>query len=144
MVLHKNDEEFARLSKESAKYLKAGKLKEYVLLLDEMALLLRFEALYADELKVLMLKFYLLLNCFDVARGIDSKLVEEIRAAIDSSKLQKHEVDELYLETIMQDSAPRRIMTVRDSLYVLELYTEGRMKEAESIVSDFQTGVSGL
>ncbi len=43
----------------------------------------------------------------------------------------------MYLATIRQDTTPRHIMSVRDSLYVLGICMEGGCDEADEIVDRF-------
>ena len=52
------------------------------------------------------------------------------------SGLEKHEIDELYLETVRRDTTPRHIMNVSDSLYVFNLCLTGRECEAKSILTN--------
>lgn len=122
---------FAELSKQSAERLKSGALLEYIQDLKRMAEVLNTEGLRVDELKILMLAFYFVLNCTYM---IDYDLIEKARAAVAASGMTENEVEQLYLDTIRPDTIPHRIMGIWDSLYVLKLCIDGRETEAREIV----------
>lgn len=48
----------------------------------------------------------------------------------------------MFLESVREDSTPRRLFTPRDSLYILELCASGREQEAEDIVGGVRRKVS--
>lgn len=129
-----NDEEYARLSAECRRHLKAGMLDWYAFDLKSMGALLGREYRYVDKLKVLMVAFYIDLSGVSKEPFIDPPLVDSIRCAARKSKMSKYQIDELYLATIRPDMTPRHCMNVKDSLYLLELCLTDRGDEAEAVL----------
>ena len=109
-----------------------------------MAKILKHEGRSIDELKVLILGFYIKLNCGETIPAIDRELVSSIRKAAAAAGASKYDVEELLLSTIHEDTAPRRNFTPRDSLYVLELCMSGDWEQAESIAVRSRAAVSYL
>lgn len=136
--------DFAELSRASARHLRAGLMAEYVGDLRQMSRILEREGRHADELKVLLLEFYVMLNCGETIPAIDRELVSSIRKAAAAAGASKYDVEELLLTTIHDDTAPRRRFTPRDSLYVLELCMSGGWAGAESIIMESRTDASRL
>ncbi len=125
--------DFAELSRASARHLRAGLMAEYIGDLRKMSEILEQEGRHADELKLLLLEFYVTLNYGETVPAIDRELVSSIRKAAAAAGASKYDVEELLLTTILDDTAPRRNFTPRDSLYVLELCMSGDWGGAESI-----------
>ena len=144
MERKRNTRNFAELSRLSAKHLKGGMMTEYVNDLRQMAKILKHEGRSIDELKVLILGFYIKLNCGETIPAIDRELVSSIRKASAAAGASKYDVEELLLSTIHEDTAPRRNFTPRDSLYVLELCMSGDWEQAESIAVRSRAAVSYL
>lgn len=136
--------DFAELSKASARHLRAGLMVEYMRDLRQMSEILNLEGRHADELKVLLLEFYVMLNCGETIPAIDRELVSSIQKAAAAAGASKYDVEELLLTTIHDDTAPRRRFTPRDSLYVLELCMSGGWAGAESIIMESRTDASRL
>lgn len=130
-----NNEDFARVSAESRRHLKAGMLDWYAFDLKNMGAILGKEGKYTDKLKVLMLAFYIDLSGASQEPFIDRALLASITKAAVRSGLDKHQIDELYMDTVRPDTTPGHIMTVKDSLYLLELCLAGRENEADDIVA---------
>ena len=132
-----NNDEFARLSAECRRHLKAGMLDWYAFDLKSMGALLGNEGKYTDKLKVLMLAFYIDLSGVSQKPFIDRALLASITRAAVRSGLTKHQIDELYMDTVQSDTTPSHIMTVKDSLYLLELCLNGKETEADNRLSGF-------
>ena len=122
--------DFAELSKASARHLRAGLMVEYMRDLRQMSEIL--------NLKVLLLEFYVMLNCGEAIPAIDRELVSSIRKAAVAVGASKYDVEELLLTMIHDDTTPRRSFTTRDSLYVLELCMSEEWDRAESIAVRFR------
>lgn len=129
------DEEFKRLSALCRMHLKAGMLDWYAFDLKSMAALLGREGKHTDKLKVLMVAFYIDLSGVEMDPFIDDALVASLEEAANQSGLDKHQIDELYLETVRSDTTPSHVMTVSDSRYILELTLSGRKGEADGILA---------
>lgn len=130
----KGGKDFAALSKLSSEHLKSGMTAEYIRDLQEMAEILEREGRHLDELKVLILAFYIALNCDETIPAIDRGLVDLICKAATKTGASKYDVGELLLATVHSDTAPKKIFTPRDSLYVLELCMNEEWHEADAIV----------
>ena len=130
-----HDEEFKRLSALCRMHLKAGMLDWYAFDLKSMAALLGREGKHIDKLKVLMVAFYIDLSGVGMAPFIDDALVASLEEAAHQSGLNKHQIDELYLEAVRADTTPSHVMTVSDSRYILELSLSGRKDEADEILT---------
>lgn len=131
----KNNEEFAIASAESRRHLKAGMLDRYAFDLRIMGSILRKEGRYKDELKVLMLAFYIELDGALREPYIDLALVAMIMKAAMCSGLDKYQINELYMDTVRADATPNHIMTVNDSMYLIELCLTGREEEALDLLA---------
>ncbi|MBE6954476.1 MAG: hypothetical protein E7449_01015 [Ruminococcaceae bacterium] len=131
-----NNEEFARLSAECRRHLKAGMLDWFAFDLKSMGALLGKEGKYTDKLKVLMLAFYIELSGVCCRSTIDRAILPSIRNAAEKSGLTKHQIEQLYLDTVRADVTPRHIMTVKDSLYLLSLCLDNKEEDAEDILSN--------
>lgn len=135
-----NNDDFARVSAECRRHLKAGMLDWYAFDLKSMGAILGREEKHTDKLKVLMLAFYIDLSGVSKKPFIDRALLASITNAALHSGLDKHQIDELYMDTVRSDVTPRHIMTVKDSLYLLELCLAGREIEAEELIAGLTRG----
>lgn len=102
-----------------------------------MAAALRKEGRRNDELKALMLSFYFDLSGVGSGPAVNRNTVKRAAAAISASHARLHEMETLYLDTIRQDTVPRPIMSVRDSLCIFEMCLEGRFDETEEAIEKF-------
>lgn len=132
-----NNDEFTRLSAECRRHLKAGMLDWFAFDLKSMGALLGKEGKYTDKLKVLMLAFYIDLSGVSQKPFIDRALLASITRAAVRSGLDKHQIDELYMDTVRADTTPSHVMTVKDSLYLLELCLNGKEVEADNLLAGF-------
>ena len=102
-----------------------------------MAAALSEEGRRHDELKALMLSFYFDLSGVSSGPAVNRNAAKRAREAVAALPINQHEMEELYLDTIRQDTVPRPIMSVRDSLFIFEMCLEGRFDEAEEAVGKF-------
>lgn len=109
-------------------------------LLADMAAALREEGHRVDELKALMLAFFFDLNGVDSGPAINRSTSKRAAESFAASGMNRHEMEELYIDTIRQDTVPRPVMLVKDSLYVFELCLEGKFEEADAILARFMEG----
>lgn len=107
-----------------------------------MAAALREEGARTDELKALMLSFYFDLNGTGSGPAVNRNTSKRAKEAATASGLDTHEMEELYLDTIRQDTLPAPVMLARDSLYIFELCLDGRHDEAEEILGRFVGGTT--
>lgn len=125
---------YRALSVACGEYMRAGQFSDLSDTYAEMAEFLEAEGKYSDELKVLMLTFYLDLSGIERPAHIRSSIPDRATNAFAMSKMSKHEMTELYLETIRSDCTPRHTMTVLGSLKLFNLCLRGRVGDAERIL----------
>lgn len=107
-----------------------------------MAAALREEGARKDELKALMLSFYFDLNGTGSGPAVNRNTTRRAKEAVVASGIGTHEMEELYLDTIRQDTLPAPVMSARDSLYIFEICLDGRHDEAEEILGRFVDGAT--
>lgn len=133
-----NNAEFARLSRECQRHLRAGDLEWYSFDLKSMAQILDMEKKYVDKAKVLMIAYYIDLSGFRRKPFVDRALIASLKAAIERSGMDEYQVKELYLDTVRSDTTPCHIMSVGDSLYLLELSFDGKEYEVAAILDNIR------
>ena len=138
MGIESNNAEFTRLSRESQRHLRAGRLDWYSFDLKSMANVLDLEQKYIDKTKVLMVAFYVDLSGVGHPPFVDRAVVTSLKAAIRQSGMDEYQVKGLYLEEVRADTTPRHIMTVSDSLYIMELALSDREYEVGAILGNFR------
>lgn len=126
---------YHELSESCGQHMRTGHFAELSDTYAEMAGVLEAEGRYTDELKMLMLTFYLDLSGVGSEPHIRSTLPELATAAFERSKMSKHEMTDLYLETIRRDCTSRHTMTVLGSLRLFELCILGKVGAAERILN---------
>lgn len=142
---NKQDQEdaFKRVTQLSQQHLKSGALDWYSYDLKQMATLYDRECRYTDKAKVLMIAFYVDLSGVMHQPFVDRALICMMKKTVEKGGFDIHQLRELYMETVRSDVTPRHIMTVSDSLYLLELALEGRDFDVGKILDGFrmQNGV---
>lgn len=131
-----NDAEYARLSAESRKHLQAGYLDWYSFDLKAMANLLDREGKYVDEVKLLMVAFYIDLSGDRVRSYIDNDLAFSIRKAVLKSGMSDAEIEELYRDAVRSDITSRHCLTINDTLHLLKMTILGETGEASRILAN--------
>ncbi|MBR3972881.1 MAG: hypothetical protein IKJ99_02875 [Oscillospiraceae bacterium] len=135
--MERNNVEYTRLSRECQRHLRAGRLDWYSFDLKSMAKILSMEGKYVDKAKVLMIAFYIDLSGVGHPPFVDRAAVISLKTAIRQSGMDEYQVKELYLESVRSDTTPRHIMTVSDSLYLMELSLDDREYEVGAILDNF-------
>lgn len=132
------EDAFRRTSRLSHRHLKSGSLDWYSYDMKQMATLLDREHRYKDKAKVLMVAFYIDLSGIGHAPFVDRSLVCMMKSAVKKSGMDVYELRDLYLDVVRPDITPRHIMSVSDSLYLLELALKGRDHEVGTIIDGFR------
>ena len=134
---------YSKLAAEYNGHLRGGELGKCGKDLFIMAAHLREEGHRVDELKALMLSFFFDLNGVNSGPAINRSTAKRAADAFGASGLDRHEMEELYIETIRGDTVPKPIMSVKDSLYVFEVCLDGRFDEADEILARFMEDRTG-
>lgn len=119
--MNQNDKMYRELSRQCREYLMSGKLDLYSVTLKRMAEILDIEEKYVDEVKSLMVAFYIDLSGVGHSPYIDRLLVKSMNIAIRKSNLRKGAIKDLYFETIREDTTPRHMLTLKQSFHVFQL-----------------------
>ena len=114
------DEEYRKLSRESREMMQKGNLPGYSAVLKKMSRILLAEGKRIDQVKVLMLAYYIDLSGVGAESHIDEKSVVEMQDAVVASQMDLGQFRGLYLDTVRTDVTPRHPMTVNDTLNMLE------------------------
>lgn len=133
-----NNTEYRRLSQEVCKHVKSGAMELYSDCLKKMAAILRNEQKYADEAKLLMLSYYVDLSGCGRPSFVNQSVVKGIRGAMENAGMDRYDMRELYLCAVGKGVTPRHIMTVSDSLYLLERELDGYEIEVLKIITDIE------
>ena len=134
---------YSKLAAEYNGHLRGGELGKCGKDLFVMATHLREEGRRVDELKALMLSFFFDLNGVNSGPAINRSTAKRAADAFGASGLGRHEMEELYIDTIRGDTVPKLIMPVKDSLYVFEVCLDGRFDEADEILARFMEDRTG-
>lgn len=128
------DAEYKRLSQKGQEFMRTGNLHLYSATLKQMSNILLEENKRIDQIKVLMLAFYIDLSGIGTGPYIDTIFAEEMRKALVATQMDLYQFRELYLDTIRADATPRHTMKVSDTLYLLEKLLTGRGDVAVEIL----------
>lgn len=128
---------YSKLAAEYNGHLRGGELGKCGKDLFIMAAHLRVEGRRVDELKALMLSFFFDLNGVNSGPAINRSTAKRATDAFGASGLGRHEMEELYIDTIRGDTVPKPIMSVKDSLYVFEVCLDGKTEEADEMLARF-------
>ena len=128
---------YSKLAAEYNGHLRGGELGKCGKDLFVMATHLGEEGRRVDELKALMLSFFLDLNGVSSGPAINRSTAKRAADAFGASGLGRNEMEELYTDTIRGDTVPKPIMSVKDSLYVFEVCLEGKTEEADEMLARF-------
>ena len=120
------DTEYRRLSQKGQMYMRSGNLRLYSATLKQMSKILLQEEKRIDQIKVLMLAFYIDLSGSGVSPYIDTIFAEEMRKALVDTQMDLYQFRGLYLDTVREDVTPSHKLKVSDTLYVLEKLLTGR------------------
>ena len=132
------DEAFRRATKWSQHHMKTGALDWYSYDMKHMATLFDRERRYTDKAKVLMVAFYIDLSGVNHPPFVDRALICMMKSAISKSGMDVYMLRELYLDVVRKDITPHHIMSVGDSLYLLELSLEDKDYEVGRIIDGFR------
>lgn len=129
------EEELTALSIKGKKYIRSGQISMYSSTLKEMADLFHRNNRIKDELKVLVISFYIDLSGFSRASFIDHALIEQLQSAMQLASIDIKELECSYFVWIQPDMMSQHALGVKDSWYLLRLCAEGKVVQADYILT---------
>lgn len=104
-----------------------------------MAAIRRSEGCDADEMKLLMLTFYISTSGCAGEPRIEAwiAVAAQDNASRNREHLWKAMSGQAYLDTVRKDTTPSHIMSVQDSRYLFELVTAGLVDAANQAIRRF-------
>lgn len=104
-----------------------------------MAEILESEKRYTDALKLGMLTFYFATSGVYAEPVIEDHLAKQICRVVWATGLTLHEREELFLDTIRDDTLPEHIMSAKDCAYIFDVCAAGRVEDAREMLGRFVT-----
>lgn len=101
-----------------------------------MAYILETENKHTDELKALMLSFYIDLSGVERMPFTNNDTVERIRTAYRKSGMSETDICCLYFDVIRDDTMPRHSLTVTGSFRVFTYCLFGKKKKLEEVLNN--------
>lgn len=119
--------------------IRTGQIAQAVEWLTEMAEILDGEKRYTDALKLGMLTFYFATSGVYAEPVIEDRLAKQICRVVWETGLTLHEREELFLDTIRDDTLPEHIMSAKDCAYIFDVCAAGRVEDAREMLGRFVT-----
>lgn len=119
--------------------IRTGQIAQTVEWLTEMAEILESEKRYTDALKLGMLTFYFATSGVYAEPVIEDHLAKQICRIVWETGLTLHEREELFLDTIRDDTLPEHIMSAKDCAYIFDVCAAGRVEDAREMLGRFVT-----
>lgn len=119
--------------------IRTGQIAQAVEWLTEMAEILESEKRYTDALKLGMLTFYFATSGVYAEPVIEDRLAKQICRVVWETGLTLHEREELFLDTIRDDTLPEHIMSAKDCTYIFDVCAAGRVEDAREMLGRFVT-----
>lgn len=119
--------------------LRTGRFSQALCALREMANIRRCEGCDADEMKLLMLAFYIGTSGCAGEPKIEAWVADAAQDNVERNREHLSDVmsGQSYLDTVKEDTTPSHIMSVQDSRYLFELVSAGCVKDAENALQRF-------
>lgn len=119
--------------------IRTGQIAQAVEWLTEMAEILESEKRYTDALKLGMLTFYFATSGVYAEPVIEDHLAKQVCRVVWETGLTLHEREELFLDTIRDDTLPEHIMSAKDCAYIFDVCAAGRVEDAREMLGRFVT-----
>lgn len=94
---------------------------------------------YTDAMKLGMLTFYFATSGVYAEPVIEDRLAKQICRIVWETHLTLHEREELFLDTIRDDTLPEHIMSAKDCAYIFDVCAAGRVEDAREMLGRFVT-----
>ncbi len=131
--------EYSHYAQKYNQCLRSGDLTSALKALRDMADIRRREGCDADEMKLLMLAFYIGTSGCDGEPRIEAWVA--VAARDNALRNREHLWDvmsgQAYLDTVRKDTTPSHIMSVQDSRYLFELVAAGLVDAANQAIHRF-------
>ena len=128
------EKEVASLSAKCKDFIRTGQISMYSSTLKEMAELFRRNDRVNDQLRVLVVSFYIDLSGFSRAPFIDRNLIEQFRTVMQHDLINIESLERLFYEWISPDLMPQHALGRKDCWYLLRLCADGKVEQAEYIL----------
>lgn len=125
-------DEFNKLSAEVNLYMRKGLYENIVPLLEQMAQILRDEQKHADELRMLMFAFHIVL---ETKAKIEAECAERMRKIICDDKFNEWEIEDLYFEVAVC-GGPLTLFSQNESFDIFWNYIIGEREKASVIIDN--------
>lgn len=129
------EEELAALSIKCKNYIRTGQIAMYSSTLKEMADLFCRHDCIKDQLKVLIVSFYIDLSGFSRSSFVDHELVAQVQTLMQSHSIDIHKLEQLFFEWIQPDMMSQHALAVKDCWYLLRLCLDGKVEQADYILT---------
>ena len=86
-----------------------------------------------------MLTFYFATSGVYAEPVIEDHLAKQVCRVVWETGLTLHEREELFLDTIRDDTLPEHIMSVKDCAYIFDVCAAGRVEDAREMLGRFVT-----
>ena len=129
------EEELTSLSAKCKNYIRSGSISMYSATLKELADLFHRNDRTKDQLKALVISFYIDLSGFSRAPFIDRKLIERLQTSLHCNFIDEGELERLFFEWIQPDMIMQHSLGVKDCCYLLRLCIDGKADKADYILS---------
>lgn len=133
------NDEYRRCAKKYNQCLQSGELRSALDALREMADIRRREGCDADEMKLLMLAFYIGTSGCAGEPRIETWIADAAQDNVLRNREHLWDVmsGQAYLDTVRTDTTPSHIMSAQDSRYLFELMAAGLVDAANQAIRRF-------
>ena len=137
------NDEYSRYAKKYNQRLRHGDLRSALGALRKMADIRRREGCDADEMKLLMLAFYIGTSGCAGEPRIETWVAAAAQGNVSRNRERLWDVmsGQMYLDTVRKDTTPSHIMSVQDSRYLFELVAAGLVDAANQAMRRFAVSV---
>lgn len=129
------EDELKAISSRCRNYIKTGQISMYSKTLKEMADLFRRNGRVKDQLKMLVVSFYIDLSGFSRASFIDRELADQIQSAMRMNEMDVQQLEQLFFDWVQPDMISQHVLGVKDSWYLMRLCAEGKVEQADYVLS---------
>lgn len=125
------EEELAVLTSKCRSHIRAGQIDQYSGSLKELASLFLREGHSSNQIKMLVLSFYIDLSGFGRAAYIDHNVIKQLQEALALNEMDIKELEQSYFSWVQPGMITQHTVSVKDSWYLLRLCLDGKTDQAE-------------